>query len=145
MQRLPSGRRSAPRAWRCPAARENYLLRPALAKATIARVNCRIVQSSGVLTMANRTEKDASAKPANPQGQALPSTREAGRTESRPPSSSKPNSLLASSLVPVSAEARQAMIAQAAYYIAEQRGFGEGHAVEDWLLAEKHIDATLAA
>ena len=36
------------------------------------------------------------------------------------------------------------MIAEAAYYIAEQRGFCTGREVEDWLLAEKQIDAALS-
>ena len=37
------------------------------------------------------------------------------------------------------------MIAQAAYYIAVQRGFICGREVEDWLLAEKQIDSALSA
>ncbi|MGA7537735.1 MAG: DUF2934 domain-containing protein [Steroidobacteraceae bacterium] len=37
------------------------------------------------------------------------------------------------------------MIAEAAYYIAEQRGFGHGREVEDWLLAQKQIDAVFSA
>ena len=94
--------------------------------------------------MANRTAMDARAKPASPQSAALPSTIPA-TAESRAGSGSKPNSLLASALMPVTAEQRQTMIAEAAYYIAEQRGFGDGHEVEDWLLAEKQIDATLCA
>lgn len=40
---------------------------------------------------------------------------------------------------------RLRMIAEAAYYIAEQRGFGNGRDVEDWLCAEKQIDAALSA
>ncbi len=40
---------------------------------------------------------------------------------------------------------RQALIADAAYYIAEKRGFGCGQEMEDWLLAEKQIDAALSA
>lgn len=37
------------------------------------------------------------------------------------------------------------MIAEAAYYLAEKRGFGFGREVEDWLLAEKQIDAQFSA
>lgn len=37
------------------------------------------------------------------------------------------------------------MIAQAAYYIAEQRGFEPGHEVDDWLQAEAQIYDQLAA
>jgi len=39
----------------------------------------------------------------------------------------------------VSAEQRQTMIAEAAYYMAEQRGFQDGNAVQDWLQAEMQI------
>jgi hypothetical protein len=31
------------------------------------------------------------------------------------------------------------MIAEAAYYCAEKRGFADGHALEDWLTAERQI------
>jgi len=43
-----------------------------------------------------------------------------------------------------SGEERGAMIAQAAYYLAEHRGFEPGHDLEDWLLAESQIDAAIA-
>lgn len=66
-------------------------------------------------------------------------------TAAKSAAESKPDSLLGGSLAPVTAEARQALIAEAAYYIAQQRGFGFGHEVEDWLLAEKQIDARLRA
>lgn len=38
---------------------------------------------------------------------------------------------------------RLAMIAEAAYYRAEQRGFDPGHEIEDWLAAEAAVDASL--
>ncbi len=38
-----------------------------------------------------------------------------------------------------SAEPRQAAIAQAAYYKAEQRGFAPGHEMDDWLDAEREV------
>ena len=37
------------------------------------------------------------------------------------------------------------MIAEAAYFIAEQRGFEPGHEVDDWLQAEAQIYDQLAA
>ena len=37
------------------------------------------------------------------------------------------------------------MIAVAAYYLAERRAFEPGHEIEDWLEAEKQIDASPAA
>lgn len=40
-------------------------------------------------------------------------------------------------------EARQEMIATAAYFIAEQRGFIPGHELADWCAAEAAVDASL--
>jgi hypothetical protein len=40
----------------------------------------------------------------------------------------------------VDPEVRRLMIAEAAYYCAEQRGFEPGHELEDWLEAEARID-----
>ena len=40
---------------------------------------------------------------------------------------------------------RYERIAEAAYLRAEQRGFEPGHEIEDWLAAEKEIDALLAS
>jgi hypothetical protein len=40
-----------------------------------------------------------------------------------------------------SPEERRAMIREAAYYRAQQRGFAPGHELEDWLLAEREFDA----
>jgi Protein of unknown function (DUF2934) len=39
---------------------------------------------------------------------------------------------------------RTALIAQAAYLRAEQRGFWPGNELDDWLAAEKEVDAMLA-
>jgi len=36
------------------------------------------------------------------------------------------------------------MIAEAAYYRAQRRGFEPGHALEDWLQAEVEVERTLA-
>ena len=44
---------------------------------------------------------------------------------------------------PVSPEERRSMIAEAAYLRAERRGFGPGHETEDWLAAEKEVEALL--
>ncbi|HEX2493812.1 MAG TPA: DUF2934 domain-containing protein [Steroidobacter sp.] len=47
------------------------------------------------------------------------------------------------------AEARAAYhrikVAEAAYFIAEKRGFGPGHELEDWLAAEAEVEMTCAA
>jgi hypothetical protein len=42
-------------------------------------------------------------------------------------------------------EDRSRMIAEAAYYRAERRGFEPGHELEDWLAAEVEIDRELEA
>ena len=42
------------------------------------------------------------------------------------------------------AEARRAMIEQAAYFLAKHRGFTPGHELEDWLAAEREVDTALA-
>jgi hypothetical protein len=44
----------------------------------------------------------------------------------------------------ISAADRHLLISQAAYLRAKQRGFAAGHEVEDWLAAEREIDAQLA-
>ncbi|MEK7415600.1 MAG: DUF2934 domain-containing protein [Planctomycetota bacterium] len=45
----------------------------------------------------------------------------------------------------VSAEERQRMIGEAAYYLAEKRGFEPGHHDVDWAAAERQIDALVRA
>lgn len=42
-------------------------------------------------------------------------------------------------------EQRQQLIAQAAYFIAERRGFAPGNELEDWLQAEAEIEAWMKA
>jgi hypothetical protein len=41
---------------------------------------------------------------------------------------------------PIDPEVKWLMIAEAAYYNAERRGFEPGHELEDWLEAEARID-----
>jgi Protein of unknown function (DUF2934) len=43
----------------------------------------------------------------------------------------------------MTAEERQRLISLAAYYRAERKGFGKTNPVEDWLLAEREIDAMI--
>jgi hypothetical protein len=43
----------------------------------------------------------------------------------------------------VGPEHRAALIAEAAFFRAEQRGFDPGREVEDWLAAESEVDARL--
>jgi hypothetical protein len=44
----------------------------------------------------------------------------------------------------VSAEQRYRMICEAAYYVAQKRGFKGGNPVEDWVKAEHQIDTMLS-
>lgn len=44
---------------------------------------------------------------------------------------------------PVAKEIRHLMIAEAAYYRAEARGFADGYELDDWLEAEAEIDQTI--
>lgn len=43
----------------------------------------------------------------------------------------------------ITPEQRWKLVAEAAYYLAEKRGFAAGHANADWLAAEKQVDAKL--
>ncbi len=43
----------------------------------------------------------------------------------------------------VGPEQRAALIAEAAFFRAEKRGFAPGHETEDWLAAEAEVDAKL--
>jgi hypothetical protein len=97
--------------------------------------------------MTIRNDKAASSKPAKPQSTGVRSGEPTGPKPSpgeKPGSGAKPNALIASSLMPVTADMRRAMIAEAAYYIAEQRGFAQGGEVDDWLRAEAQIDARVS-
>jgi Na+-translocating ferredoxin:NAD+ oxidoreductase RnfG subunit len=48
-----------------------------------------------------------------------------------------------SRVVPVTPEQRQAMIREAAYYLAEREGFAGCSPLENWLMAEAEIDRQL--
>lgn len=43
------------------------------------------------------------------------------------------------------ADKRAAMIAEAAYFIAERRNFQPGHELSDWLTAEQEVDSILGS
>jgi hypothetical protein len=59
-------------------------------------------------------------------------------------SSLRTNSIVARSGAFQEPPDRWAMIAVAAYFLAERRGFVSGHEHEDWLAAEREVDAALA-
>ena len=55
----------------------------------------------------------------------------------------KPSAIVTRSGPYIDPERRQSMIAEAAYYRSEHRGFDPGHELDDWLVAEDQIDAAL--
>ncbi|HTY92353.1 MAG TPA: DUF2934 domain-containing protein [Steroidobacteraceae bacterium] len=60
------------------------------------------------------------------------------------PRTAKPRKRRATVKPPVvTADERRGMIAYSAYLRAERRGFGPGGEAEDWLAAEKEVDALL--
>jgi len=54
-----------------------------------------------------------------------------------------PSAVKAEAKAAIDAAERQRMIAEAAYYLAEKRGFAPGHHDEDWAEAERQIDALI--
>jgi len=95
--------------------------------------------------MSTNVAKPSSSSPAKTLMTSVSPNSPRRAAESKANSGVKPDSLPEHSAAPVGADTRRAMIAEAAYYIAEQRGFSDGRDVEDWLLAEKQIDAGLSA
>jgi hypothetical protein len=93
--------------------------------------------------MANQTAKSSRSKPSKEATRLVPSTSWGSKVQVN--AASKPSPSLESARAPMIAVARWVMIAEAAYYIAEHRGFAPGHELEDWLLAEKQIDAMLSS
>lgn len=91
--------------------------------------------------MANKPAQSAAPKPPKGAVNAILSTSSGSKVQSKPNAGSRPDSLLEVRTRSMSAEKRLLMIAEAAYYISERRGFGGGREMEDWLLAEKQVDA----
>jgi hypothetical protein len=109
--------------------------KPSDAKA--ADVNVSSAKSAG----ATRSEisNAGSAPPATPV--ATPNAAPAKRA-------AKPKAGKASTPAPraqVSEDTRRGMIAESAYLRAERRGFAPGHEDEDWVAAEREVDALLNA
>jgi Protein of unknown function (DUF2934) len=68
-------------------------------------------------------------------------TRNAGKITLHKPATVRKAS--AAALPSLTEEQRRAMIAEAAYYMAERRGFESGHELEDWLYAESQLEAAI--
>jgi hypothetical protein len=75
----------------------------------------------------------------------LPAVRQSSAGAGAPADPVQPEGILGHTAPYVESEQRQAMIAEAAYYRAERRGFAAGHELEDWCAAESDIDHMLAS
>ncbi|HEY7929359.1 MAG TPA: DUF2934 domain-containing protein [Steroidobacteraceae bacterium] len=74
----------------------------------------------------------------------MPVTTTPNARSTRKSTSSKPASkATVGAAPPIDPERRRALIAQAAYFRAERRGFAPGHEAEDWLAAEVEVDTAL--
>jgi len=71
-----------------------------------------------------------------------PSRRSSSKTPSKT-TASKPTTPPRLSPSPIDPDRRRALIAEAAYYHAEHRGFRPGNEESDWLAAETEVDTML--
>jgi Protein of unknown function (DUF2934) len=94
--------------------------------------------------MANKTVRSFGSKAAKGQPNTILSTASSGKVGPKPHPEPKTLSELHGATASASAEERRVMIAEAAYYLAEHRGFEGGREMEDWLLAEQQVDAVLS-
>jgi Protein of unknown function (DUF2934) len=101
-----------------------------------------------LLIQHHRMEKIMDTREVQAQGAVKVSERIAANTASRVALMEKavPLGILdsrAMSLPPRISEDRSACIAEAAYFLAQCRGFSPGHELDDWLTAENEVDARL--
>ena len=95
----------------------------------------------------SRPSKPAVAKPAKASTAQAPSPAITPQAApERPKRVAKPKTPTAAPVrAQVSEDTRRAMIAESAYLRAERRGFAPGGEVEDWMAAEREVDALLNA
>lgn len=87
-----------------------------------------------------RTEPDRTSSPTAAASQKL-STDAKPKPAARPRRSTAPRKHTeAAAGAPMTPLQRQRMIAEAAYFLAEQRGFDPGSELDDWLQAELLVD-----
>jgi len=94
--------------------------------------------------MTHKTAQPVGAKPPKRSSNVVLAKSSSNKVQPGPNPISQANSHLHGATGAASAEKRQLMIAEAAYYIAERRGFGAGREMEDWLLGEQQVDALLS-
>ena len=91
---------------------------------------------------ASKAAPAAKAKPAKASTAAQPAAAKPATPRKRV---TKPGAAALPARNEVSPETRRAMIAESAYLRAERRGFAPGHEGEDWVAAEREVDALLSA
>ncbi len=100
--------------------------------------------------MATKKKGTASTPPARKKtvqkkaGSKKASSKKTAKKSTTKKKTARKNSRGKTAATPVDASIRQQMIAEAAYFIAEQRGFKGGSKLEDWLIAEAQVDARLS-
>lgn len=107
-------------------------------------------KSSTKSTAASSAAKSSVAKPSAAKAESKPSAAksrmvaaESAGTSAKGPSRASKASSSSGQQIAISDDVRRNMIATAAYFRAEQRGFNGGGETEDWLQAEAEIDAML--
>ena len=90
--------------------------------------------------LADRALKSGDIESGVIKARAVKSRASTRRRAAQPPT----NSIVTRSSAYMEPEARDAMIAEAAYFHSARRGFEPGHEVDDWLAAESEIDGALA-
>jgi hypothetical protein len=90
--------------------------------------------------------KPLAAKPAaaKPLATKPAATNPAGPKPSRKPRLTAPAAPVSGAPM-INPEQRRSLIAQAAYFRAERRGFAPGHEAEDWIAAEIEVNTVLTA
>jgi hypothetical protein len=89
------------------------------------------------------TKKPATTQPADKKPAAKPAVAKPAATRSKPAKAAAPKTGMSN--MPITPEQRYQMIATAAYFLAERRGFTSGNEMQDWITAEAQINAQLLA
>ena len=108
-------------------------------------------ESTAAAVAAPKTSKKTTAEPKTAKPARATKKSEASAPESEKPSVPKKPSAArkpveqsdSPMLIFVTAEERHGMVCNAAYYIAERRGFAGGDPFQDWVEAEKEVDRLL--
>mgnify|MGYP000509970182 CR=1 FL=1 len=117
-------------------------------KSVPAKMNSGASVTSKAQTTDVGTKPQAAATTASPSPQAGEVKSSAAASTPRTPTSTasarSPEIKANESTRSISAEERYRLIAEAAYYRAEKRGFQGGDPNQDWIQAEKEVDAKLS-